>query len=128
MSSNPAGGLKAFFNAVMADRATAITDRQFAAGLTYTGPFSWRPNDDISFAAGATHVNNRIAQVEMLQNALGLGPVGVQRTEYVFEWYYTAVPALGLLVRPNLQYVITPGGTSANKNAIVLGLKTLVSF
>jgi carbohydrate-selective porin OprB len=33
-----------------------------------------------------------------------------------------------LYFRPNFQIVQYPGGTSLNKNAVVLGLKTLASF
>jgi len=127
-TSNPASGLNLFLNAVMADRRTAFTDRQIAVGGIYTGAISWRPYDDIGFAAGTTHVNSRVASVENLINDLGMGPVGVQHSEYVMEVYYSWVPALGAILRPNIQYVITPGGTSFNKNALVFGLKTLAAF
>ena len=45
-SENPSGGLNVFLNAVMADKRTSVTDRQIAAGIMYTAPFSWRPNDN----------------------------------------------------------------------------------
>jgi porin len=74
-------------------------------------------------------VNNRVATVETLQNILSNnGPVPIQRSEYVYELFYTYVPTTGLYFRPNLQIVQYPGGTSLNKNAVVLGLKTLASF
>ena len=128
-SENPSGGLNVFLNAVMADKRTSVTDRQIAAGIMYTAPFSWRPNDNIAFAWGTTHVNNRIATVETLQNILSTtGPVPIQHSEYVYELFYTFVPTPGLYFRPNFQIVQYPGGTSLNKNAVVLGLKTLASF
>jgi len=127
-TSNPNGGLRAFFNAVSSDRETSVLDRQIAGGLAYTGLLSWRPDDEIAFAAGTTHVNSRLAAVEALRNALGLGPVAVQHSEYVYELYYGYVPAAGLIFRPNVQYITTPGGSSMNKNVVVLGLKTLISF
>ncbi|WP_376717391.1 carbohydrate porin [Bradyrhizobium sp. 62B] len=37
-------------------------------------------------------------------------------------------PRNGLEVRPNIQYVIDPGGTSQNRNALVFGLKTAANF
>jgi len=74
-------------------------------------------------------VNNRIATVETLQNILSTtGPVPIQHSEYVYELFYTFVPTPGLYFRPNFQIVQYPGGTSLNKNAVVLGLKTLASF
>jgi porin len=114
--------LSFFLNAVVADDRTATTDRQIAGGLTYTGLFSSRPKDDIGFAVGTTHVNNRVADVQALQNR------PVPGSEYAFELYYTYRPTSGLLFRPNIQYVVNPGGISENKDVVVLGLKTAATF
>ena len=127
-SDHPNGGLRLFLNAVFSDAATSVQDQQIALGAWYTGPFSSRPNDVIAFAAGTTHVNNRVADVATLQNALGLGPVPVKNSEYVFELDYTFVPTPGFLVRPNVQYIYNPGGSSTNKDVWVLGLKTVINF
>jgi porin len=126
--SNPRSGLSLFFNATVADRRTSVIDTQIAGGLIYAGPFQSRPNDDIGFAIGTTHVNSRVAWAQMLENQVGLGPVPVQRSEYVAEAYYTFRPRNGLEVRPNIQFVVEPGGTSQNRNALVFGLKTLANF
>jgi porin len=72
--------LSAFLNAVMADKRTSFTDRQIAAGIMYTAPFSWRPNDNIAFAWGTTHVNNRVTTVETLQNILSNNGPGTCRS------------------------------------------------
>jgi porin len=114
--------LSLFLNVVMADRRTATIDRQIAGGLIYTGPLSWRPNDDVALAVGTTHVNSRMANVETLQNTEGLG------SEYTFEVDYTFRPDNGLLFRPNIQYVHHPGGTSQNHDVLVFGLKTSANF
>lgn len=128
-SANPKGGLNAFLNAAWTNDKTATTDWQVAGGLVYTGPLSWRPNDDVAFAVGTTHVGDHTANAEALQNALlGFGAVAVQHSEVAMELYYTIRPVPGLLFRPNLQYIITPGGTSQNGNAFVLGLKTIANF
>jgi porin len=121
-------GLSLFLNATIADRRTAFIDAQLAGGLVYTGPFRSRPEDDVGFAIGATHVNSRVAWSEMLQNLAAPGPATVQNSEYVAEVYYTYRPVTGLELRPNVQYVIEPGGTSQNKNALVFGLKTVANF
>jgi len=105
-----------FLNVVMADQRTARVDRQIAAGLIYTGPFSARPDDDVAFAVGTTHVNDRVGDVEGLDS------------EYAFEMFYTYRPTPGLLFRPNLQYVHHPGGTSKNDDVVVLGLKSSATF
>jgi porin len=130
--SNPAfepkGGFDLFFNATIADRRTAFIDAQMAGGLIYVGPFRSRPQDDIGFAVGATHVNSRVAWSEMVKNSAGTGFVPVQHSEYVFEAYYTWRPLNGLEVRPNVQFVIDPGGTSQNRSAFVFGLKTVANL
>ena len=54
--------------------------------------------------------------------------MAVQSNEYSMEFYYTYGPLAGLQVRPNIQYVINPGGTSTNSNALVFGLKTVANF
>lgn len=109
--------LKLFLNAVVADDRTATTDRQIAAGLVYTGLFAQRPEDDLGFAVGTTHVNDRVADEE-----------GIEGSEYVAELYYTWRPVTALQIRPNLQYVYRPGGNDANDDVFVLGLKTSANF
>jgi porin len=109
--------LELFLNAVVADDRTSTTDRQIAAGLVYTGLFDTRPEDDIGFALGTTHVNDRVADEE-----------GINGSEYAAEIYYTFRPNAALLFRPNLQYVYHPGGDSANEDVFVLGLKTSATF
>lgn len=82
----------------------------------------------IGLAVGTTQVNNRLVDALSLQNALGFGPVPVRISEYVAELYYTVAPVPGLLIRPNLQYVYSPGALSQNTSVFVLGLKTVISF
>lgn len=125
---DPKRGLDVFLNAVFADDRTSTTDRQFAAGLIFTGPFDGRPMDSIGFAGGVTYVNGRVADSQSQENAAGLGPVAVQDNEYAFELFYTLQVAPGLYFRPNIQYVIDPGGTDENPNVLILGLKTSANF
>jgi len=120
-SVDPSGGLRLFFNAVIADTATSFTDRQMTVGAWYTGPFESRPHDAIAFAAGLTHVNSRAADV-----VAGTAPA--RNSEYVLELDYTVVPVQGVRLRPNVQYVINPGGVSASANIWIFGLKTVLNF
>lgn len=127
-SSHKDAGLKLFVNAAIADAATSVTNFQIAAGLVYTGPFSSRPNDAIGLAVGTTQVNSRLTNMQYLQNALGLGPVAVRNSEYVVELYYTFTPVPGMAIRPNVQYIATPGTSSQNLNIVVFGLKSVINF
>src|SRR5215475_1619680 len=78
-------GLSVFLNATYADRRTSTLDSQVAVGMLYTGPFAWRPADELGIAVGETHVNPRVADVERLQSADGSTPVGVQTSEWASE-------------------------------------------
>jgi len=77
--------LSLFLNATVADRRTGLMDAQVAGGLVYTGLSRSRPDDDIGFAVGMTHVNSRVAWSETSHNLAGLGPVPVRNSEYVVE-------------------------------------------
>ena len=122
----PARGLNVFFNMTFADRQTATIDNQTSIGMVYTGPFDARPKDDIGVAIGRTHVNSRVADAERLENAAGLGPVGVQTSEYVGEIYYSVQATSWAVLRPDFQYILQPGGIRSNTDDIILGLKLLV--
>src|SRR5260370_41250444 len=87
--SGASRGLSVFANFVQADRNTATIDQLITLGLFYSGPFDARPQDDLGFAVGRTHVNNRVADGEALENAAELGPVLVQGSEYPVEVYYS---------------------------------------
>ena len=125
---DPARGLTVFGNFVQADRNTATIDQVITVGVFYNGLFDARPQDQLGFAVGRTHVNSRVAQGQQLQNAAGLGPVPVQNSEYPVELYYSINATRWLIVRPNVQYIHRPGGTSDNPNVVVLGLKASLSF
>lgn len=125
-----AGGFGAtvFLNAAQADKLTAATDRQVAMGLQYRGAFD-RPADVIGVALGATHGNRRRAEAQRFANALNPGAATVVNDGYetVGEVYYGWSPMRAIVIRPNLQYVVHPGGTG-HDNALVIGLKTSISF
>jgi porin len=124
-------GFSVFVNASVADRATSRTDRQVAAGLEYEG-IAGRSGDRIGFALGATHNNGRYYEAYVRRNGSDWQPdvhshVG-RGDEYVGELFYDWSPLHSVHLRPNLQYIRHPGGSSANDDALVLGLKTSVAF
>jgi porin len=114
-------GLVAFLNVTQTDRRTTVTDNQIAAGLFYTGLFGFRPQDDFDLAVARTNVNGRSIQ--------GLAP-GARRpdAEYAAEIAYGVHATGWLTLRPNLQYVLDPGGYSHVADVVILGMKAGVSF
>ncbi len=75
-----------------------------------------------AYAIGRTHVNNLISAAERVANQ------PIERAELDGELFYSVRPMLGLILRPNVQYVVDPGGRDDRKSAVVLCLKTAVSF
>jgi len=121
-------GMSIFLNASQADRNTAATDRQISLGMEYAGPFA-RANDMIGFAVGETNANSRYAAYVKENNArTGEDVIVGDGNEYVTELFYSWAPIPSIYLRPNLQYILHPGGTSENSNAFVLGLKMGFTF
>lgn len=122
-------GATVFLNFSHADRNTAQLDHQITMGVQYKGPFDSRAQDSIGFAVGATHNNERFADFVQQNNArTGQNVVAGSGYEYVSELYYSWSPVPSVFLRPNLQYILHPGGTSRNSNAFVIGLKSGVTF
>jgi porin len=124
-------GVFTFFNLTAGDHRTSVMDYQIAWGLEKVGTFASRPEDQIGFAAGTTHVNSSIASLE----AAAIPRRGIQRNEYPLEaWYsWQATPWLNL--KFDFQYVIDPSGyaagaglAGAHGNAVIVGLRTVVKL
>ncbi len=126
-------GLSLFVNFVQADRNITIKDQIAEVGAFWTGPFSFRPHDDLGFAIGRVHVNSRIAEGEILYNAeaappYGLSRVQVQHAEYPMEVYYSVNVTPAITIRPSVQFIHAPGGVDQSNNVVVLGLHSSVTF
>jgi porin len=122
-------GVTVFLNASQADKFTAATDNQVALGMEYKGVFD-RPRDMVGLAVGATHGNARFANYQRTWNRLHADRATVVNDgyEYAAEAFYSWSPLPSVSIRPNLQYVMHPGGASQNDNAVVVGLKTSIAF
>ena len=114
-------GLVVFLNITQTDRLTARTDNQVAAGLFFTGPIASRPKDDIGFAVARTNVNSRATR-DLVADAER------PNAEYASELYYSLNVTDWLILRPNVQYVVHPGGYDDHRDVVILGLKGAVTF
>jgi len=120
----PTHGLSVFFNITQTDRQTSTTDNQIAAGLFYVGAVPGRPEDDIGLAVGRTNVNGRAAFADVLRAP------GTEKpdAEYASELYYSIHLRPWLILRPNVQYIVNPGGFHEATDVVVLGAKTAITF
>jgi 2,4-dienoyl-CoA reductase-like NADH-dependent reductase (Old Yellow Enzyme family) len=70
----------------------------------------------------------KMNQLSKLFEPLQIGPMTVPNRIMMSAMSAGPKAAAGLLIRPNVQYIYSPGGSSATENVWVLGLKTIVSF
>jgi porin len=117
-------GITVFLNFTQADRRTQRTDNQLAAGLFWAGSIPGRPADDIGFGIARTHINSRAAEATVLATPGAERP----KSEFASELYYSAHLMPWLVVRPNVQYVVDPGGLSRLPDVVILGIKSAVTF
>jgi porin len=99
----------------------------FDAGLVAYGFLPSRPRDFAGFGVAYGSHSGDLRRAEEVQAANNLA-VGVQRWEMTFEWTYGCTVRPGLLVQPDLQYLINPGGSNAVPNALAIGLNVVFSF
>lgn len=121
-------GLRIGGLAGMGDRQTAKYSYFLAGGGLYQGPFRRRKNDFVSFSVAYVRTNPRLTTYQQDRNLVAPGSVAIQKYESIAEIDYNVQIAPWLSLRPNLQYIINPGGTGKIPNALVLGLFTGVTF
>ncbi|OOV94866.1 MULTISPECIES: carbohydrate porin [Pseudomonas] len=128
-------GLNIAANATFHDKETNLVDNYQSLMLVYKGPFDARPKDDVGIGVARLHVNNDVKKnSELLNDARGVidydNPLytPIRETEYNVELNYGFHVTNWLTVRPNLQYVVQPGGVDKVDNALVAGLKIQSTF
>jgi porin len=117
-------GLTFFFNYIQADRATAVLNSQASVGIFYAAPFASRQYDHFGVGLARTNYNARAAEAIMLAHP----GFAVPRAEYSTEIYYSYLLFPWLTLRPDVQYIIDPGGYSHRDSAIVIGARTVMNF
>ena len=128
-------GLNIAANATFHDKETNLVDNYQSLMLVYKGPFDARPKDDVGIGVARLHVNNDVKKnSELLNDARGVSDYDnplytpIRETEYNVELNYGFHVTNWLTVRPNLQYVVQPGGVDKVDNALVAGLKIQSTF
>jgi len=115
-------GLTALGGIAFASEATNTMPFFFFLGFQYTGAFENRPDDVLGFVVAQGHISSNLAATQRL---LGQVP---QNAETLFELNYSIHLTNWFVFEPNVQYILTPGGTGEIPNAFVLGLQTSLTF
>lgn len=121
-------GLRVGGLAGMGDRETASYSYFLSGGGLYRGIFRQRKNDFVSFSVAYVRTNPRLTTFQQDRNVVAPGSVSIQKYESIAEIDYNVQIAPWLSLRPNLQYIVNPGGTGKIPNALVLGLFTALTF
>jgi porin len=129
---NPNDGLILLATFVHDQPDTTLFNNFVWAGIIDRGFWSARPNDQIGLGFTYYDVSERLTNTErlqlMLDEPLAGGALGVQTYAMVLEANYAIATVPGLLIQPELEYFIRPGGTSAVRNAFLVGLKVAADF
>jgi len=94
----------------------------FDTGLSYKGLIPTRNNDTVGIGFGYAQLSNG-ARSSLRDE--GANPIGA---EMVIEFTYQAGITPWLIVQPDLQYIINPGGTTGLNNAVVIGGRAAITF
>jgi porin len=99
----------------------------FDAGLVAYGVLPSRPRDFAGFGVAYGSYSGDLRRAEEVQ-VLTNPTVGVQNWEMTLEWTYGCTVRPGLLVQPDLQFIINPGGNKAVPNALAIGVNVVFNF
>ena len=94
----------------------------FDTGLTYKGLLPGRDNDTLGIAFAYGQIGNTARAALSEEGAVGVG------AEMVLEATYQAQITPWLLIQPDLQFLINPGGTRDFGNAFVIGARAAITF
>ena len=108
------------------------------SGLGYTGLIPGREADSLALGIAYARIGSGARDFDRDTAALSATPGPERSYEAVMELTYRAEVAPWLHVQPDLQYIVNPGGHAANPadptgrsaepDAVVLGLRTVMAF
>jgi porin len=115
-------GLAGWIRLGFADQKLNPIAMYMGGGLSYTGPFKDRDEDQVGLAVGVAEFGAPFRR----GSALAGNPL--EAREVIIEATYRAPLTPWLTLQPDLQYVIGPGGRPETSNALIVGLRAEVGF
>lgn len=118
----PKKGLESYFRVGFSPQPASPLSIYTDAGLVYTGLLPMRPEDKLGLAFCYGEVSQ---SYRSLGNSQGIpGP----SFESVVELTYSLRLTPCIALQPDIQYVLHPGGSRQNGNALVAGFRAIVDF
>jgi porin len=93
----------------------------FGSGLTLTGPFAGRADDELGLAVAAASMGSHFRRAQPTADEPAPAEITIELT-------YLAQAISRLSIQPDLQYVIHPGGSRVLSNALVPGLRIALAY
>ena len=131
-------GVFAFARAAFAPSDRNLIDFYADGGLGFQGLVPGRPDDQFAFLGALTKISSQARGADFDANFYNATFNPVRTFEALAEATYSAKIASGVLLQPNIQYVIRPGGgilnpatplsTRAIPNALVVGVRTTIQY
>jgi porin len=125
-------GLIALAGFVYNDPNNTQYARQYFVGLLDRGFWDARPEDGSGILFTYVDVSHRLAQVENIEQSLGLplsnNATGAQSHEAVLEINYDIHVYRGVHFQPDFQYVFRPNAQANVRDAAVFGFRARVEF
>ena len=97
----------------------------FNTGLVLYAPFHGRAKDLAGFAVVYGGYSDNLQRAEMREANPSMA---IQRFEMALEWNYGLAIRPGLLLQPDVQYLIHPNGTTRISNALAIGINIVANF
>ena len=115
-------GLSAFARIGFSPQSWSPCSLYSDGGLVYTGLIPGRDEDKLGAAFAYAEMGSLCSSQTAAGGCPGCGYEGVAE----FSYSIRVAPAIAL--QPDLQYILHPGGTQQNANALVVGLRAVVDF
>ncbi len=110
-------GVSGWIRAGVADRDAQPVSAYLGAGLVAQGLFAGRPDDRLGFAIAHAVIG-----------APARSALGLPKAETTFEATYQISVHHRLALQPDAQFVRHPAGRADARNALVLGMRAVVTF
>ena len=131
-------GVYAFARVAFAPSDRNEIDFYADGGLSFQGLVPGRPDDQFGLLGAFTKISSQVRAADIDANFYNATFNPVRTFEAIAEATYSAKIASGVLLQPNVQYVIRPGGgirnptmpwsTRAVSNALVVGMRTTIQY
>ncbi len=125
----PAGRqLRAFGRLGVGEGDRSLTDFYLETGLNYRALIPGRDADVFGIGFTYTSLSDEVRSAGARHEPLGISHEPLPDYENVFEITYQANIAPWLSVQPDLQYIVHPGGSPRYGNALIIGVRTGITF